>query len=69
LSCNGGKINYSGTSDKILGGAYAKDWMETEFGGFQAKHWERCQLKINFIEASPLLSDTNPKLRIFTELF
>src|SRR5271156_911664 len=27
LSCNGGKARYSGTSDKILGGAYAKDFM------------------------------------------
>jgi hypothetical protein len=26
----------SGTSDKIFGGAYARDWMETEFGGFEA---------------------------------
>ena len=69
LSCNGGRINYSGTSEKILGGAYANDWMETEFGGFEAKHWQRCQLKINIIEVSPLLSATNPKLRIFTELF
>jgi hypothetical protein len=69
LSCGGGKVKYSGTSDKILGGAYAKDWMETEFGGFEAKHWQRCQLKINFVDGSPLLSDTNPKLRVFTELF
>jgi hypothetical protein len=69
LSCNGGKVKYSGTSDKIIGGAYARDSMETEFGGFEAKHWERCQLRINFVDASPLLSSTNPKLNIYTELF
>jgi len=69
LSCNGGKAKYSGTSDKIFGGAYATDWMETEFGGFEARRWERCQLKINFLDASPLLSQTNPRLNIFTELF
>jgi hypothetical protein len=69
LSCNGGAFNYSGASDKIFGGAYAKDWMETEFAGFELQRWEQCQLKIKFIEASPLLSSANPKLRIFTELF
>lgn len=69
LSCDGGKAKYAGTSDKIFGGAYAKDWMETEFGGFEAKRWERCQLKIDFIDASPLLSQTNAKLNVYTELF
>jgi hypothetical protein len=69
LSCSGPKETYSGTSDKIFGGAYATDWMETEFGGFEAKHWERCHLKIAFADGSPLLADTNPKLRVFTELF
>jgi hypothetical protein len=69
LSCNGAKERYSGTSDKIFGGAYARDWMETEFGGFEAKHWERCHLTITFADASPLLADANPKLRVFTELF
>jgi hypothetical protein len=69
LSCDGGKVKYSGTSDKIIGGAYAGDWMEAQFGGFEAKHWERCQLKINFVDASPLLSSTKPKLNIYTELF
>jgi hypothetical protein len=43
--------------------------METEFGGFEAKHWERCQLKITFADASLLLANANPKLRVFTELF
>jgi hypothetical protein len=69
LSCSGGKERYSGTSDKIFGGAYARDWMETQFGGFQAKHWERCQLKITFTDGSPLLATANPKLRVSTELF
>jgi len=69
LSCDGGRAKYSGTSDKILGGAYATEWMETQFGGFEAKRWERCQLKINFIDASPLLSQTNPKLNVYIELF
>jgi hypothetical protein len=69
LSCGGGRTTYSGTSDKILGGAYAKNWIETEFGGFQAKHWERCELKISFIDVSPLLAQTHPRLRIYTELF
>ena len=69
LTCDHGKVRYSGTSEKILGGAYAEDWMETEFAGFEAKRWEWCQLKINFIDASPLLSRTNPKLNIYTELF
>jgi hypothetical protein len=69
LSCDGGKVKYSGTSDKILGGAYENDRMATEFGGFEAKRWERCQLQINFVDGSPLLSDTNPKLSVFTELF
>jgi hypothetical protein len=69
LDCGRGKTAYSGNSDKILGGAYATDWMEVEFGGFDATHWQRCTLKINITDASPLLSDTNPKLYIFTELF
>jgi hypothetical protein len=69
LSCSGAKQPYSGTSDKIFGGAYARDWMETEFGGCEAKHWERCHLKIAFADGSPLLADANPKLRVFTELF
>ena len=69
LSCDGGRVKYSGTSDKIVGGAYATDWMETQFGAFEAKHWEWCQLKINFIDASPLLSRTDPKLNVYTELF
>jgi len=69
LSCSGAKETYSGTSDKIFGGAYATDWIETEFGGFQAKHWERCRLKITFVNGSPLLAEANPKLRVFTELF
>ena len=43
--------------------------METRFGAFEARHWQRCQLMMNIIEASPLLSDTNPKLHIYTELF
>jgi hypothetical protein len=68
LSCSGGK-RYSGTSDKIFGGAYARDWMETQFGGFQAKHWELCQLKVTFTDGSPLLADANPKLRVYIELF
>jgi hypothetical protein len=69
LSCSGGKERYSGTSDKIFGGAYARDWIETQFAGFDAKHWERCQLKITFTDGSPLLAGANPKLRVYTELF
>ena len=69
LSCRGANEMYSGTSDKILGGAYATNWMETEFGGFEAKHWERCHLKITLAGGSPLLADANPRLRVFTELF
>ncbi|HXM09916.1 MAG TPA: hypothetical protein VN946_08235 [Terriglobales bacterium] len=69
LSCDGGKAKYSGTSDKILGGAYARDFMEAEFGGFEAKHWERCQLKVNFVDGSPLLAGADPKLHVYTELF
>jgi hypothetical protein len=69
LSCGGGKEMYSGTSDKIFGGGYARDWMETQFAGFKARHWERCQLKVSFVDGSPLLSSMNPKLRIYTELF
>lgn len=69
LSCHGGKEHYSGTSDKILGGAYATDWMETEFGGFEAKRWERCQLKVAFVDGSDLLSQAHPKLHVYIELF
>jgi hypothetical protein len=69
LSCSGARETYSGASDKIFGGAYARDWMETEFGGFEAKHWERCHLRITIADGSPLLADANPKLRVFTELF
>jgi hypothetical protein len=43
--------------------------METEFGGFEAKHWERCRLKIGLVDGSPLLADANPKLHVYTELF
>ena len=59
LVCDRGKVTYSGNSDKIFGGAYATDWIEVEFGGFEAKHWQ----------PSPLLPDTNPKLYVFTQLF
>jgi hypothetical protein len=69
LDCDRGKIRYSGNSDKIFGGAYATDWIEVEFGGFEAKHWQRCTLNMNITDASPLLSGTNPKLYVFTELF
>ena len=58
LDCGRGKVTYSGNSDKILGGAYATDWMEMEFGGFEAKHWQRCTLKMNITDASPYLSAT-----------
>jgi hypothetical protein len=43
--------------------------METQFGVFQARHWERCQLKVTFTDGSPLLADANPKLRVEIELF
>jgi hypothetical protein len=43
--------------------------METDFGGFKAKHCERCVLKITFVDASPSLAEANPKLRVFIELF
>jgi hypothetical protein len=69
LNCDRGKVTYSGNSDKIFGGAYASDWVEVEFGGFEAKHWQRCTLQMKITDASPLLSSTNPKLYIFTELF
>ena len=69
LNCDRGKTTYSGNSDKIFGGAYATDWIEVEFGGFEAKYRQRCTLKMNITDASPLLSDTNPKLYVFTELF
>lgn len=69
LSCSGAKETYSGNSDKILGGAYATNWMEIQFGGFEAKHWERCHLKITVVDGSPLLADANPKLRVLTELY
>ena len=69
LSCDGGKATYSGTSAKVIGGAYADSWMETEFGGFEGKRWERCQLKIDFVDGSKLVADTNPKLHVYTELF
>jgi len=45
------------------------DWVETQFGGFEGKRWQRCQLKINFLGGSEVLSSANPKLRIYTELF
>lgn len=69
LSCDGGRAKYSGTSDKIIGGAYANDWMETQFGAFEAKRWERCSLKINFAGGSETLSQANPKLNVYVELF
>lgn len=69
LSCDGGKAKYSGTSDKIIGGAYSNDWIETQFGAFEAKRWERCRLKINFAGGSEMLSQTNAKLNVYIELF
>jgi hypothetical protein len=69
LDCDRGKTRYSGSSDKISGGAYATDWMEVEFGAFEARHWQRCTLNLNITDASPLLSKANPKLYVFTELF
>ncbi len=69
LDCDHGKTRYSSNSDKIFGGAYATNWMEVEFGGFEANRWQRCTLNLKIADASPLLSDTNPKLYIFTELF
>ena len=69
LNCDRGKTTYSGNSDKIFGGAYATDWMEVEFGGFQAKRWQRCTLNLSINDGSPLLSATDPQLYVFTELF
>lgn len=69
LSCDGGKMTLSGSSEKIVGGAYARDWVETQFGGFEGKHWERCQLKIHFLGGGEGLSGANPKLRVYIELF
>ncbi len=69
MSCDGGKAKYSGTSDKIIGGAYANDWIETEFGAFEAKRWERCHLEINFTGGSEALSQAHPKLNVYVELF
>jgi hypothetical protein len=69
LSCDGGKMTRSGSSEKLdVGGAYARDWMETQFGGFEGKRWERCELKINFLGGGEGLSGASPKLRIYTEL-
>jgi hypothetical protein len=58
-----------GTRGKIFGGAYATDRMETEFEGFKAKHWERCGLKITFVDRSPLLAKAYSKLCVLIELF
>jgi hypothetical protein len=70
LSCNGGRMTQSGSSEKIIGGAYTKDTMEAEFGGFQGKWGERCRLEMNFFQdARGTLSGANPKLHIYTELF
>jgi hypothetical protein len=70
LSCEGGRMTESGSSEKIIGGAYTKDTMEVEFGGFQGKWGERCRLAVNFLQdANGTLSVANPKLHIYTELF
>ena len=70
LSCDRGRMTRSGSSEKLeVGGAYARDWVEAQFGGFEGKHWERCQLKINFLGGGEGLSGANPKLRVYTELF
>ena len=69
LSCDGGKTTRSGSSEKLdLGGAYAREWIEAQFGGFEGKRWERCQLKMNFLGGGEGLSGTNPKLHVHTEL-
>jgi hypothetical protein len=68
LSCDGGKMTSSGSSEKIVGGAYAKDWMESQFGGFEGKRGQRCQLKMNIVDGSRLLSDATPKLHVYIEL-
>jgi|SRR5208282_2189947 len=69
LDCDRGKVKHSGNSDQISGGAYARDSMDVEFGGFEAKHWQLCTLKMNITDSSPLLSNTKPRLYIYTELF
>jgi hypothetical protein len=46
-----------------------REWIEAQFGGFEGKRWERCQLKINFLGGGEGLSGANPKLRVYTELF
>jgi hypothetical protein len=70
LRCDGGRMTRAGSSEKLeVGGAYARAWVEAQFGGFEGKHWERCQLKINFLGGGEGLSGANPKLRVHTELF
>ena len=66
---DGRKMTLSGSSVNIVGGAYARDGVETQFGGFEGKHWQRCQLKIHFLGGGEGLSGANPKLRVDIELF
>jgi hypothetical protein len=65
LSCGGGRMTKAGSSEKIDGGAYGNNWMETQFGSFDGRRGERCQLKLTFLEGSKLLSDASPKLHVY----
>jgi hypothetical protein len=67
LTCNGRAVQV-GSSDKIVGGAYTRETMEAEFGSFDGRRGDRCQLTLRFLRDGRKLAAANPKLKVYIEL-
>jgi hypothetical protein len=67
VSCDSG-LAQAGTSDKIIGGVYANEAIEVQFGDFAGRRGDHCSLTLNFREDGRKLSGADPRLRIMTEL-
>jgi hypothetical protein len=64
-----GQCVLTGSSAKIVGGAYSDATIASEFASFEGKRGERYMLDMDFLQDGSKLSVTHPKLRIGVDGF
>lgn len=64
-----GQTVSSGSSTKIVGGAYSDATIASEFASFEGKRGEQYTLDMDFLQDGSKLSVTHPKLRIGVDGF
>jgi len=65
----GGETVQSGTSAKMVGGAYTNDTVALEFSSFQGKRGQHYTLDMDILQDGSRLAITNPKLRVRVAAF